>query len=156
MSKNRVESFSDGVFAIVITLLILNVHLDRQQALTLDALRNLDPDVFAFILTFVIVGVYWISLDQSCGSPFTLAQPLFAARGCIRPVSGRVAGSASWQPDRCHPVWGELDGGECGRHGALALCRIPPPFDDREHIRADRALRRAVAFRADCGLCGRG
>jgi len=61
MSKNRVESFSDGVFAIVITLLILNVHLDRQQALTLDALRNLAPDVFAFVLSFVIVGVYWVS-----------------------------------------------------------------------------------------------
>jgi uncharacterized membrane protein len=61
MSKNRVESFSDGVFAIVITLLILNVHLDRQQPLTLDALRNLVPDVFAFVLSFVIVGVYWVS-----------------------------------------------------------------------------------------------
>ena len=61
MSKNRVEAFSDGVFAIVITLLILNVHLDRPQALTFEALRNLDPDVFAFILSFVIVGVYWVS-----------------------------------------------------------------------------------------------
>jgi uncharacterized membrane protein len=61
MSKNRVEAFSDGVFAIVITLLILNVHLERQRALTLDALRNLGPDVFAFVLSFVIVGVYWVA-----------------------------------------------------------------------------------------------
>jgi uncharacterized membrane protein len=61
MSKNRVEAFSDGVFAIVITLLILNVHLDRQHALTLEALRNLVPDVFAFVLSFVIVGIYWVS-----------------------------------------------------------------------------------------------
>jgi uncharacterized membrane protein len=56
-----VESFSDGVFAIVIMLLILNVDLDRQQALTLDALRNLRPDVFAFVLSLVIVGVYWVA-----------------------------------------------------------------------------------------------
>jgi uncharacterized membrane protein len=61
MSKNRVESFGDGVFAIVITLLILNVHPDRQQALTVDALRNLGPDVFAFVLSLVIVGVYWVA-----------------------------------------------------------------------------------------------
>jgi uncharacterized membrane protein len=61
MSKNRVEAFSDGVFAIVITLLILNIHLDRQQTLTLDSLRSLAPDVFAFILSFVIVGVYWVA-----------------------------------------------------------------------------------------------
>jgi Endosomal/lysosomal potassium channel TMEM175 len=61
MSKNRVETCGDGAFAIVITFVILNVHLDRQQALTLDAPRNLGPDVFAFILSFVIVGVYWVS-----------------------------------------------------------------------------------------------
>ena len=61
MSKHRVEAFSDGVFAIVITLLILNVHFDRQHALTLDALRDLGPDVFAFVLSFIIVGLYWVS-----------------------------------------------------------------------------------------------
>lgn len=54
-----IGTFSDGVFAI--TLLILNVHLDRQHELTLDALRNLVPDVFAFVLSSVIVGVYWVS-----------------------------------------------------------------------------------------------
>ena len=61
MPKHRLESFSDGVFAIVITLLILNVHLDRDQELTWLTLANLGPDVLAFALTFVIVGVYWVS-----------------------------------------------------------------------------------------------
>jgi uncharacterized membrane protein len=61
MSKNRLESFSDGVFAIVITLLILNVHLERNQELTLQALARLAPDIVAFVLSFVIVGVYWVS-----------------------------------------------------------------------------------------------
>ena len=61
MSKHRLESFSDGVFAIVITLLILNVHLDRQRELTLKALGELMPDIVAFVLSFVIVGVYWVS-----------------------------------------------------------------------------------------------
>jgi uncharacterized membrane protein len=61
MSKHRLESFSDGVFAIVITLLILNVHLDRQRELTLKALGELTPDIVAFVLSFVIVGVYWVS-----------------------------------------------------------------------------------------------
>src|SRR5215469_207692 len=61
MPKHRLESFSDGVFAIVITLLILNVHLDRDQELTWQTLASLGPDVLAFALTFVIVGVYWVS-----------------------------------------------------------------------------------------------
>ena len=61
MPKQRLESFSDGVFAIVITLLVLNVHLDRDQELTLQTLANLGPEMLAFALTFVIVGVYWVS-----------------------------------------------------------------------------------------------
>jgi uncharacterized membrane protein len=61
MSKHRLESFSDGVFAIVITLLILNIHLDRQRELTLKALGELAPDIVAFVLSYVIVGVYWVS-----------------------------------------------------------------------------------------------
>ena len=61
MPKHRLESFSDGVFAIVITLLILNVHLDRDQELTWQTLTSLGPDVLAFALTFVIVGIYWVS-----------------------------------------------------------------------------------------------
>jgi uncharacterized membrane protein len=61
MPKHRLESFSDGVFAIVITLLILNVHLDRDQELTIQTLASLGPEMLAFALTFLIVGVYWVS-----------------------------------------------------------------------------------------------
>lgn len=53
MPKHRLESFSDGVFAIVITLLILNV-------LNLQTLAGLGPEMLAFALTFVIVGFYWV------------------------------------------------------------------------------------------------
>ena len=61
MPKQRSESFSDGVFAIVITLLVLNVYLDRDQELTLQTPASLGPEMLAFALTFVIVGVYWVS-----------------------------------------------------------------------------------------------
>jgi uncharacterized membrane protein len=61
MTKNRLEAFSDGVFAIVITLLILDVRFPADQPLTLEALRGVLPHVLAFALSFVIVGVYWVS-----------------------------------------------------------------------------------------------
>jgi uncharacterized membrane protein len=61
MSKNRLEAFSDGVFAIVITLLILDVRLPADKPLTLETLRGVVPHVLAFVLSFVIVGVYWVS-----------------------------------------------------------------------------------------------
>lgn len=61
MTKNRLEAFSDGVFAIVITLLILDIHLPSDEVLTLAALAPIVSHVFAFALSFVVVGVYWVS-----------------------------------------------------------------------------------------------
>jgi TMEM175 potassium channel family protein len=61
MTKNRLEAFSDGVFAIVITLLILDVRFPTDKPLTLETLRSVVPHVLAFVLSFVIVGVYWVS-----------------------------------------------------------------------------------------------
>jgi uncharacterized membrane protein len=61
MTKNRLEAFSDGVFAIVITLLILDVRFPADKPLTLETLWGMAPQVLAFVLSFVIVGVYWVS-----------------------------------------------------------------------------------------------
>lgn len=61
MSKTRLEAFSDGVFAIVITLLILDVHIPQDQPLTLASLWSAGPHLLAFVLSFVIVGLYWVA-----------------------------------------------------------------------------------------------
>src|SRR5262245_64949041 len=61
MNKTRLEAFSDGVFAIVITLLIRNVHVPDGYTLTLQSLRPLLPPLGTFVLSFIIVGVYWIA-----------------------------------------------------------------------------------------------
>jgi uncharacterized membrane protein len=61
MTKNRLEAFSDGVFAIVITLLILDVRFPADKPLTPETLLSVAPHVLAFVLSFVIVGVYWVS-----------------------------------------------------------------------------------------------
>jgi uncharacterized membrane protein len=61
MSKQRLEAFSDGVFAIVITLLILEVHLPTEGKLSWTGLAQALPHMLAFILSFVLVGTYWIA-----------------------------------------------------------------------------------------------
>lgn len=61
MSKSRLEAFSDGVFAIVITLLVLDIHIPQDQPLTLASLSVVLPHVLAFVLSFVIVGLYWVA-----------------------------------------------------------------------------------------------
>jgi len=61
MKKTRLEAFSDGVFAIVITLLILNVRVPDGRNLTLQSLRPLVPPLATFVLSFIMVGIYWIA-----------------------------------------------------------------------------------------------
>lgn len=61
MNKNRLEAFSDGVFAVAITLLILDVRPTPGNTTTLEALRNALPQMLSFLLSFVIVGVYWVA-----------------------------------------------------------------------------------------------
>ena len=60
MNKQRLEAFSDGVFAIVITLLILDIKIPVVQPIELGAaLVGLLPQLSTYILSFFIVGLYW-------------------------------------------------------------------------------------------------
>jgi TMEM175 potassium channel family protein len=57
MSKARVEAFSDGVLAIVITIMVLELKVPEGD--TLDALRPVVPHFLSYVLSFVYVGIYW-------------------------------------------------------------------------------------------------
>jgi uncharacterized membrane protein len=59
----RIEAFSDGVFAIAITLLILEIRVppQTQDGLLRDALRNLWPSYIAFLASFMTIGVMWLN-----------------------------------------------------------------------------------------------
>lgn len=60
MNKQRLEAFSDGVFAIVITLLILDIKIPEALPAELGgALHRVIPQVLTYILSFFIVGLYW-------------------------------------------------------------------------------------------------
>jgi len=65
MSKSRFEAFTDGVFAIAITLLVLEIHIpDLQQATDGDMItwiRGLAPSLLTFVLSFATIGVIWIN-----------------------------------------------------------------------------------------------
>ncbi len=67
--KNRLEAFSDGVFAIVVTLLILEIRVpqvsgpDLSQHL-IEGLIELLPKVFCYILSFLYITIYWVNHHQ--------------------------------------------------------------------------------------------
>src|ERR1044071_7115803 len=56
----RIKAFSDGVFAIAITLLILDVKVPGESSGNLlNKLLELWPAYFAYVLSFVMIGIYW-------------------------------------------------------------------------------------------------
>jgi uncharacterized membrane protein len=57
MSKARLEAFSDGVIAILITIMVL--ELKAPEGTNLEALRPLVPTVLAYVLSFINLGIYW-------------------------------------------------------------------------------------------------
>ena len=57
MSKARLEAFSDGVIAILITIMVLELKVPH--AAGWDALEPLWPVLLAYVLSFVFVGIYW-------------------------------------------------------------------------------------------------
>jgi TMEM175 potassium channel family protein len=57
MSKGRVEAFSDGVIAIIITIMVLELEVPHGSDLA--ALFPLAPKFLSYLLSFVYVGIYW-------------------------------------------------------------------------------------------------
>jgi uncharacterized membrane protein len=57
MSKGRLEAFSDGVFAILITIMVL--QLPTPQGGGLAALEPVTPVLLSYLLSFVYLGIYW-------------------------------------------------------------------------------------------------
>ena len=65
-STSRIEAFSDGVFAIAITLLILELRVpvvtvfqDKRDLMI--ALKDLWPSYCAYIFSFIMIGIYWVN-----------------------------------------------------------------------------------------------
>ena len=57
MSKGRLEAFSDGVFAVIITIMVLDMKVPRGA--DLHALKSVVPVFLSYILSYIFVGIYW-------------------------------------------------------------------------------------------------
>lgn len=57
MGKGRLEAFSDGVIAIIITIMVL--ELEVPHGADLDSLMPLLPKFLSYVLSFIYVGIYW-------------------------------------------------------------------------------------------------
>lgn len=66
LTKSRVEAFSDGIFAIIVTLLILEIkvpHVEQTNSISLllEALRGLLPKFFSWVISFLTICIVWVN-----------------------------------------------------------------------------------------------
>jgi uncharacterized membrane protein len=61
MNKSRVEAFSDGVFAIAITLLVLTIAQPTNYAKLTTQLGSRWPSLAAFVVSFAVIGIMWLN-----------------------------------------------------------------------------------------------
>jgi uncharacterized membrane protein len=57
MTKGRLEAFSDGVFAVIITIMVLDMRVPRGA--DLPALKSVAPIFLCYVLSYIYVGIYW-------------------------------------------------------------------------------------------------
>ena len=57
MGTTRLEAFSDGVLAIIITIMVLELRVPHEP--TLSALTGLLPVLLSYVLSFIYIGIYW-------------------------------------------------------------------------------------------------
>lgn len=87
-SNTRLEALSDGVFAIALTLLILDVKPPAPAAITSTgelwhALQGLGPSVFAFLLSFGIILITWVNHRQTLKLVDARSGPFMYANGFL-------------------------------------------------------------------------
>lgn len=65
---HRIVSFSDGVFAIAITLLVVTIPVPKEPSSELMArIRDLLPEIFSFVLSFLVIAQFWIGHHRIYG-----------------------------------------------------------------------------------------
>jgi len=71
--KNRLEAFGDGVIAIIITIMVLELKVPHGADFRV--LIPLWPVFMSYVLSFVYVGIYWNKLQYGCHPSWLKARP---------------------------------------------------------------------------------
>jgi len=81
VNKNRLESFSDGVIAIILTIMVLELKVPKEP--TLAALWQLWPVYVAYLLTFVNVFMMWVAHHDIVAATRTVDHAILFANGVL-------------------------------------------------------------------------
>lgn len=86
--NSRLEAFCDGVFAIALTLLIIDIKLPSPQGITntaefWHALEHIAPSVFAFLLSFIVILITWVNHHATLKLVDKSSPPFIYANGFL-------------------------------------------------------------------------
>ena len=110
MTKGRMEAFSDGVIAIIITIMVLELKVPHGADLA--ALRPLVPVFLSYVLSFVYLGIYWnnhhhlLHAARPRRRPDPLGQPAPAVLALAVPVRDRTGWARTASPPLPVAVYG--------------------------------------------------
>src|SRR6266581_3665129 len=124
MGKGRLEAFSDGVIAVIITIMVL--ELKAPHGTDLAALAPLAPALFTYVLSFVYVGIYWnnhhhLLRRPAHRRPRPLGEPAPALLALARAVYDRLGRRVSQGRHTDGDLRGSVFDGRC-RVVAAAGC----------------------------------
>src|SRR2546423_6200545 len=77
MGKNRLEAFSDGVLAILITIMVLEMKVPRGEGI--ETLVPVIPVFLSYVLSFVYLGIYWNNHHHMLHATHTVTGPMLWA-----------------------------------------------------------------------------
>ena len=77
LSPGRLEAFSDGVIAVIITIMVLELKVPAQDGMA--GLRVVLPTICLYLLTFVQVGIYWVNHHYLVGEVETVSHGILWA-----------------------------------------------------------------------------
>jgi hypothetical protein len=127
MEKDRLLAFSDGVIAIIITIMVLELRPPHEA--TLEALRELAPTFLSYVLSFIYIAIYWNNHHHMLCQDRERRDPVGEHGVAVLPFTGAVHDSVARRNRRRHVADGDLR-----RLAAAAGVRIC------DSTNADRAL----------------
>jgi len=86
--NTRLEAFCDGVFAIALTLLIIDIKIPASEAISGNrelwlALKRLGPSIFAFVLSFAVIFITWVNHHRFFRQVNKSSAPFVYANGLL-------------------------------------------------------------------------
>ncbi|HSM94778.1 MAG TPA: TMEM175 family protein [Rhizomicrobium sp.] len=103
MHKNRLEAFSDGVIAIIITIMVL--ELKRPPDVTFSALLAVLPHIAIYALSFIYVGIYWNNHHHMFQAVKGVSGAILWANLHLLFWLSLVPFTAAWMGEHYHSAW---------------------------------------------------